>query len=32
MGNALAAGLDALRTLYDSNPDAQSFIYNSVHI
>jgi len=32
VGNALAAGLDALRTLYDSNPDAQSFIYNSVHI
>ena len=32
VGNALAAGLDALRTLYDSNPDAQSFIYNSIHI
>ena len=31
-GQRLAAGLDALRTLYDSNPDAQSFIYNSVHI
>ena len=29
VGNALAAGLDALRTLYDSNPDAQSFIYIS---
>lgn len=32
VGNALLAGLEALNTLYDSNPDAQNFIYNTVHI
>jgi len=32
VGNALAAGIDTLHALYDSNPDAQSFIHNSVHI
>ena len=32
VGNALAAGSEALNRLYESNPDAQNFIYNSVHI
>lgn len=32
VGNALAAGLDALNRLYENNPDAQNFIHNSVHI
>ena len=32
VGNALAAGIAALNTLLDDNPDAQHFIYNTVHI
>lgn len=32
VGNALAAGSETLNRLYESNPDAQNFIYNSVHI
>ncbi len=32
VGNALAAGLETLERLYESNPDAQNFIHNSVHI
>ena len=32
VGNALAAGIETLDRLYESNPDAQNFIHNSVHI
>lgn len=32
VGNALIAGIEALNTLYESSPDAQNFIYNTVHI
>ena len=32
VGNALTAGIAALNKLLDNNPDAQNFIYGTVHI